>query len=98
MGFLSLGKYSIARPPIRLPRGSFTVDRTGRIFASTVSRSFPVEMVERIGRMILTSFREARASGIEIQELQVHYAAFRLSARYLHGGALVFLMPKEFGK
>jgi hypothetical protein len=95
MGLLNL----ISKPkdpvPMRLPSGSFTVNRHGRIVASTLPQGFPLGRVMEIAEMVATTFREARDARLPLQELSVHYPAFRLTARELRGGAMVFFFPKS---
>ena len=51
MGLLNL----FARPAptlMRLPSGSFTVDRDGRVLTSTLPSSFPAHLVKDIAREV----------------------------------------------
>lgn len=77
----------------RLPSGSFTVDRQGRVIASTLSQSFPESRVREIAQAVLGTFRHAREIQIPLHELVVDYAAVKLTARELRGGAMIFLTP-----
>jgi hypothetical protein len=95
MGFLSLISKPKEPVPMRLPSGSFTVNRSGRIVASTLPQGFPVARVSEIAEMIAATFREAREARLPLLELSVHYPAFRLTARELRGGAMVFFFPKS---
>ena len=79
----------------RLPSGSFTIDREGSLIVSTVSSSFPSATIEEIGRRVLETFREAQALNLPLAELIVHFGAFKIVARELRGGAIVFLTPKN---
>lgn len=79
----------------RLPSGSFTVDSEGSIVSSTIPTSFPAEHVHRIADQVLTSFRRGHQAGYPFGELIIHYAAFKISARELRGGALIFLSPQN---
>lgn len=81
----------------RLPSGSFSVDSTGRIVTSTVPTSFPKEEIGRIAERVLKTFRRAHAAGMPLTELIIQYAAFKLTARELRGGAIVFLAPQQRG-
>ena len=91
MGFLSFRQ---SKSKLRqLPTGSFTVDAGGTIISSTVPTSFPAEDIRRTARQVLETFRRARQAGYPFGELIIHYAAFKLSARELRGGAIVFFSP-----
>jgi hypothetical protein len=83
---------------VRLPTGSFTLDPNGRLVASTLPRSVPSEMVKQIGELILSTFRSAREAQIPLTELIADYAAFKLTARALRGGAIIFLAPRALGQ
>src|ERR1044071_2282693 len=82
---------------IRLPTGSFTLDPSGRIVASTLPRSFPAEQVRQIGQLVLSTFHLAREARIPLTELIAEYAALKLTARELRGGAIIFLAPRSMG-
>lgn len=80
----------------RLPSGSLTVDRHGRIVTSTVSSSYPTELLREIGNEVLLLFREARAAQLAFTELALHFASLQITARELRGGAIIFLSPKIY--
>jgi len=82
---------------VRLPTGSFTVDPTGKVVASTLPQSFPAAQVRRMGDQVLATFRSAREANIPLTELIVDYAALKLTARELRGGAIIFLAPRSLG-
>jgi hypothetical protein len=93
MGLLSL--FSKASPALlRLPSGSFTVDREGKVLIGTLPSSFPTELIRDIGVQVLAAFRDADAAQLPISELIMNYATLRITARELRGGAIVFLAPK----
>jgi len=95
MGFLNLLSRRGAGPGlVRLPTGSFTLDPGGRIVASTLPRSFPAAHVQQIGALVLSTFQSARAAQIPLTELIADYAALKLTARELRGGAIIFLAPR----
>lgn len=98
MGFLSFFASSPAAELIKLPDGSFTLDRDGRIIASTLPQSFPTGRVREIGQTFLSVFRSAEAANLPLTELVVDYAALRMTARELRGGAIIFLRPQSFGR
>jgi hypothetical protein len=80
---------------VRLSTGCFTVDRSGRIIASTLPQSFPERRMKEIGQKVLEAFRDAEEAQLDLSELVVHYPALKLSARELRGGAIVFLSPRS---
>jgi len=82
---------------MRLPAGSFTIDRTGRVLVSTLPRSFPQALVEQIGALVLQTFRSAQAARVPLVEVMAEFAALRLTAREMRGGAIVFLTPRGLG-
>src|SRR4051812_24573899 len=95
MDFLKL--FSRERPsaPMALPSGTFTIDRTGRMVTSTISNFFPEKLALEIGHAVIDAFRKARAAEVVLTELTVHFAALKLTARELRGGAIVFLAPRD---
>ena len=83
-------------PPLqRLPSGSFTLDRSGRLVSGTVTSSIPQTTVEHIGRQVLTTFHEAQAAQLPLSELIVHFGSLKIIAREMRGGAIVFLTPQN---
>lgn len=98
MGFLS----KIFKPPpvglVRLPMGSFTIDREGRVITCTLPQSFPMGHMQEIGRIVLAYFRGAQQAQMPVRELIVNYPALKLAARELRGGAIVFLTPQTLIK
>jgi hypothetical protein len=79
---------------VRLSNGCFTVDRSGRIVASTLPQSFPQSRMEEIGRKVIAAFRDADEAQLSLAELIVNYSALKLSARELRGGAIIFMTPR----
>jgi hypothetical protein len=93
MGLLRL--FSKPAPTLlRLPAGSFTVDRDGRVLTDTLPSSFPARLVGQIAQQIRAAFSEAAAAQLPLSELIIHYPSFKISARELRGGAIVYLAPK----
>ncbi len=93
MGILNFfGKPAAALLP--LPRGSFTVDREGRVLASTLPHAFPAEYAEDIALEVLKIFSSAQTAQITLREVIVRYANLKLTARELRGGAIIFLVPQ----
>lgn len=93
MGLLNLFK----KPDptlLRLPSGSFTVDRLGAVVASTVSSGFPDELVGAIGRQVLAAFRSAADAQLPLAQLNINYPSLRITAREMRGGAILFLSPQ----
>jgi hypothetical protein len=82
----------------RLPSGSFTIDPSGRIVASTLPRIFPATLVQQVAQIVMGAFEQARASHLLLTELVVDYPALKLTARELRGGAIIFLAPRNLGE
>ena len=92
MGLLNL--FSKARPTLqRLPSGSLTVDREGHIVTSTVSSSYPEELLHVIADDVLRLFQEARKAHLPLTEFRIHFASLHVTAREARGGAIIFLSP-----
>jgi len=97
MGFLSL--FSKAPPSLlRLPSGSFTVDREGSVLVSTLPVSFPEELVRDIALQVLSGFHEAAEAQLPLSDLIINYPSLKITARELRGGAIVFLSPKSLAQ
>jgi hypothetical protein len=79
---------------MRLPSGSFTVGRKGEILASTLPQWFPLELVDTIAAKVLQAFKSSHTAQLPLSELIVHYPSLKITARELHGGALIFLSPQ----
>ena len=93
MGLLNL----FAKPAavlLPLPRGSFTVDKDGRVLASTLPQAFPLDQAEDIATQVLAAFQSAQAARITLREIIVRYANLKVTARELRGGAIIFLVPQ----
>jgi hypothetical protein len=91
LGFLSKSGAVTLR---RLPAGSFTIDRTGRVLASTLPQSFPLTVIQEVGERVLSTFRSAESAHLPLSEVSAEYSALKLTARELRGGAIVFLTPR----
>jgi hypothetical protein len=78
---------------MRLPSGCFTVARNGQIIASTLPQAFPRELVQQIADAVLAAFKTAQEAQLVFNELHITYAALKLTAREMRGGAIVFFMP-----
>lgn len=94
MGLLRLFSKSVAPTLLRLPSGSFTIDRSGRVVVTTLPSSFPAGLVSEIGDRILCTFRDAQSAQLPLDELVVYYPALKITARELRGGAIVYLAPQ----
>lgn len=94
MGFLSKFTKSSVEPA-RLPNGAFTVDAQGRIVSSTVPRWVPQKQVQAIGQHVLAVFSGAKHAQMQFSEVVVQYGAFKITAREMRGGAMIFLAPKN---
>lgn len=93
MGLLNL----FAKPAptvLRLPSGSFTVDREGAVLTSTLPRSFPAGTVKDIAQKVQAAFGEAAAAQLPLAELIINYPSLKIAARELRGGVIVFLTPR----
>jgi hypothetical protein len=96
MGLLTL--FSKASPTLlRLPSGSFTVDREGAVIVGTLPSSFPTELIKDISEQILAAFRDAADAQLPLSELNIHYPSLKITAKELRGGAIIFLSPKHSG-
>ena len=101
MGFLGiLGKKSPRSDSMamRLPKGSFTVDPHGRLVASTLPSSFPQALIQKISSLVLDSFQSARDARLPITDLVADFSTFKLTAKEMRGGAIIFLAPRNFGE
>jgi hypothetical protein len=93
MGFLNL--FTKATPSLlRLPSGSFTVDRGGTLLTRTLPSSFPEDLISDVAERVLTAFREANEAQLPLSQLTIDYPSLRITARELRGGAMIFFAPK----
>jgi len=63
---------------------------------STLPQTFPADHVRAIGDHVLAAFRKAKQAQMPLSEIIIQYAALKVLARELRGGAIVFLMPQSF--
>ena len=82
----------------KTPSGTFTLDRDGRIIVSTLPQTFPDSQLREIGQRVLAFFRGAQHAQMPLQELTAYYPTLKLTARYLRGGAIIFLSPQTLPK
>ncbi len=92
MGLLNVFAKS-APAVVRLPSGSFSVDRRGCVLSSTLPSSFPGRLVEDIAHQVRAAFGEAAAAQLPLAELVINYPSLKITARELRGGAIVFVFP-----
>ena len=95
MGLLNFFTKSSHAKLVPLTSGSFTLDREGKIMTSTLPQSFPAAHMKEIGRQVLAAFQSANKAQMPLSEIIIQYAALKLLARELRGGAIVFLMPQS---
>jgi len=95
MGLLSFIRRNRRSKLVRLPSGSFTLDREGNVMTSTLPQGFPESQIHTIGKCVLSAFHHAKKAQMPLSELIVNYSALRILARELRGGAIVFLMPSS---
>ncbi len=93
MGFLGLFQKP-APSLLRLPAGSFTVDRHGAVLTTTLPSHFPPDLVRGMAEIVLSAFRGATEAQLPLSEIVVHYPSLKITARSMRGGALIFLAPK----
>ena len=93
MGFLNLFSKPAAAALLQLPTGSFTMDRSGQVVVATLPSSFPRALVQQIGSAVVDTFREAQAAQLPLAELVINYPSFKITAREMRGGAIVYLSP-----
>lgn len=98
MGILRFISKSPTLEPSQLPSGSFTVDPSGALVASTLPQSFGPQKIKEITDLVLSVFRDAKEAQVPMNELIIDYSALRLRARDLRGGAIVFLSPRLLAK
>lgn len=97
MGLLSFIKGD-SRAPAALPKGSFSVDKLGKIISSTLPSQFPTETLMEIGAAVLKTFRAAEKARLALTEISFNFSGLKLTARELRGGAIIFLSPRELGR
>ena len=54
----------------------------------------PEALIRDIGQHVLAIFKSAREANLQFSEMIVQYAAFKITAREMRGGAMIFLAPK----
>jgi hypothetical protein len=94
MGILNLFSKAEAPKLERLPSGSFTVDKTGRIVVSTLPQNYPTASAQQIAKAALEVFKSAKEANLLFTEFFVHYGSMKITAREQRGGAIIFLAPR----
>jgi hypothetical protein len=94
MALLNIFSKDASPSLLRLPSGSFTVDRNGTVVTRTLPSSFPGDLIQLVGEKVLSAFREAASADLPLSELVVNYTSLRITARELRGGAMIFLTPR----
>lgn len=90
-----LSFFSRPKPELlRLPSGSFTVDRNGVVLTKTLPSSFPTELVQDVASRVLRLFQSAAAAQMPLSEMTINYTSLKITARELRGGAMIFLSPR----
>ena len=96
MGLLDIFSKPKETPKIeRIPSGSFSVDRTGKLGVSTLPRSFSQDHVDAIATAVLGAFQSARDANLPLTEVFIVYGALKITAREQRGGAMIFLAPRS---
>lgn len=95
MGFLDrlFGRGHKPRP-VQLQGGSFSVDPQGRVISSTLPASFSRSIMDTVSKLVLDTFRLAHTAQLRAEEFTVHYGTFKITARSLRSGAIIFLVPR----
>jgi hypothetical protein len=76
---------------VKVPSGSFTVSREGKVMTSTLPQAFAKAHVHVISEHILTAFRLATVAEIPVTELVISYANLKVVARDLRNTVVVFI-------
>jgi hypothetical protein len=79
----------------QLPTGSFSADSNGRIISTTIGQTYPRQHLENIAAVVLYTFRSAESVDLPLTEFSAVYGAFKISAREMKGGAIVFLSTAD---
>ncbi len=94
MGILNW--FAKSAPAVRkLPVGSFTVDRHGKVMTTTAGPEYPQWLLDDTAREVLILFREARSARMPLNGLDLNFAGLHIRAREMRGGAIIFLSPQN---
>lgn len=86
---------SVSSRAVRRVQGSFAVNRDGALVASTLGSEWSHPALDQIGRTVLDAFARAREVNQPLDEVTAAQSGFKIVARELRGGALVFLRPES---
>jgi hypothetical protein len=78
-----------------LTAGSFTVDRQGNVLTTTVGSAYPQWLLDDTAREVLSLFRGAREAQMPLTGLDLIFAGLHITAREMHGGAIIFVAPQK---
>lgn len=93
MSFITQFFIKPAKPALlRVPSGTFTLDRKGKVMTSTLPQSFSPH-TRAIAQHVMEAFRLAEAAKMKLNEIVIAYPTLRIIARDLRGGVLVYLQP-----
>ncbi|HYE32253.1 MAG TPA: hypothetical protein VEH27_12550 [Methylomirabilota bacterium] len=94
MGFLDFFSKREEETILKLPQGTFTIDKSGQVISSTIPSSFPQKYVKEISDTVLAVFRDSAAADEPLREFTVQFAGLKLNAKELRGGAMIYLSPR----
>ncbi len=94
MGFIT-SWFRSSKPLLQLYTGSFSIDRTGRILATTIPSAFPSNLLTLIGDAVVRAFAEAQEARLPLNELVIHFPGLKITAREMRGGAIIFLTTPQ---
>lgn len=77
-----------------LMRGSFAVDREGELVVCTLGYGCSRPALDQIGRTVLDAFAHAREVNQPLAVVTTIQSGFKITAREMRGGALVFMRPE----
>ena len=94
MGLLDFFSSKKDAPAIdRLPSGSFTVDRDGKVLTSTLPHSFGEANVREIGKTVMEAMVSAREANLPVTEMAIYFSGLKITAKEQRGGVMIFLAP-----
>ena len=94
MGLLDFFSSKKNAPTIdRLPSGSFTVDRDGKVLTSTLPHSFAEANVREIVKAVMDAMVSAREANLPVTEMAIYFSGLKITAKEQRGGVMIFLAP-----
>jgi len=87
-------KQEKSKLPDYLPAGSFTVSRAGQITACTLPSSVSRLFLKELAGEVVSTMRDAHKANVPLAEFTVDYPEFKLAAREMSGGAIIFFIPR----